>query len=366
MVPANIESLAEVCGRCGSTSLGDQLLDALVFAEKEILSSTLTEKKCAECSWESFEGSELFLLRKASFSSRVLGNFEMFFHWDLLNKTLEELVEGYYFNSKWTRQMRSYRVFWDHASVEALTSVYPHFRAACMDFVDLMQLDYKSRLACHCVDPHRHLVIDGITISSPLNKMHLVGPWLPKASDGPLMQHHGSLHRDRMVVQNAELRKFLLQFSSAEGMHVAAFEDMCAGCEKAGWARLGGLLRELRVDVAGRARISPAWARTLVRELGSNSPACAIVPVLGEPLLQQWLELSYALLDGNAANHQDLLSQWTPFDSQVQREMPKLWLPLREVQRSICMFPGAPLNGIFLDVFARLLQVRSALSYYHF
>jgi hypothetical protein len=204
MVPADIGSHAEVCGRCGSTSLKAQQLDAVVFAEKEIFSSVLTEKKCAECSWESFDGSELFLLRKASFSSRVLGDFEMFFHWDLLYKTLEELVEGHYFNSKWMRQMRSYRAFWEDASVEALTSVYSHFRAACIDFVDLMQLDYKSRCACHCVDPHRHLIVEGITISSPLSKLHLVGPWLPKESNGPLMQHHGSLHRDRMVVQDAE------------------------------------------------------------------------------------------------------------------------------------------------------------------
>jgi hypothetical protein len=89
MVPADIESHAEVYRRCGSTSLKAQLLDAVVFAEKEIFSPMLTEKKCAECSWESFDGSELFLLRKASFSSRVLGDFEMFFHWDLLYKTLE-------------------------------------------------------------------------------------------------------------------------------------------------------------------------------------------------------------------------------------------------------------------------------------
>jgi hypothetical protein len=199
----------------------------------------------------------------------------------LLYKTLEELVEGHYFNSKWMRQMRSYRAFWEDASVEALTSVYSHFRAACIDFVDLMQLDYKSRCACHCVDPHRHLIVEGITISSPLSKLHLVGPWLPKESNGPLMQHHGSLHRDRMVVQDAELRKFLLQFSSSEGMDVAAFDEMLTSCEKVGWASLGDLMRELRVDVAGRAQILPPWARTLVRGLGSNSPACAIVPVVG-------------------------------------------------------------------------------------
>jgi hypothetical protein len=73
--------------------------------------------------------------------------------------------------------------------------------------------------------------------------------------------------------------------------------------------------------------------------------------------------MSNALLGGNVAHPQDLLSQ-SPCDSQVQREMPKLWLPLREVQKSICMIPDAPLNGIFVDVFAHLLQVRSALSKY--
>jgi hypothetical protein len=87
------------------------------------------------------------------------------------------------------------------------------------------------------------------------------------------------------------------------------------------------------------------------------------VHVVGEPLLQQWLEISYALLGGNVANLPDLPLQGMPCDFQVQREMPKLWLPLREVQRSICMSPDAPLNGIFVDVFARL-QVRSALSKY--
>jgi hypothetical protein len=151
----------------------------------------------------------------------------------LLNKTLEEFVESHNFNCKWMRQMRSCRVFWDDASVEALTSMYSHFQAACVDFVDLMQLDYKSRLAFHCVDYHRHLIVHGITISSPHNKLHLVGPWLPKESNGALMQHHGSLHRDCMGVQDAKLQKFLLQFSSAEGMHVAAFDEMLAGCGNA-------------------------------------------------------------------------------------------------------------------------------------
>jgi hypothetical protein len=102
--------------------------------------------------------------------------------------------------------------------------------------------------------------VDGITISSPHNKLHLVGP---KESNGALMQHHGSLHRDFMGVQVAKLQKFLLQFSSAEGMHVAAFDEMLAGCEKAGRASFGDLLRELRVGVAGRARIFPARVRAL-------------------------------------------------------------------------------------------------------
>jgi hypothetical protein len=88
-------------------------------------------------------------------------------------------------------------------------------------------------------------------------------------------------------------------------MNVAAFDEMLASCEKVGWASLGDLMRELRVDVAGRAQILPPWARTLVRELGSNSPACAIVPVVGEALLQQWLQMSNALLGGNVAHPQD-------------------------------------------------------------
>lgn len=321
-----------MCRRCGSSHLRPKLSNCLVFSENAVLDSSIDEDVCQACGWEAFDGAEHFVVRKCSFTSALLGQVELCFHYDLLYKTMQELVEGQHWHNKWVRQLEAYR----HCGMAvdqlcALSSVYRHFREVCIDFVELQHLNYSQMLVCKCLQRHQHLVADGITIACPLKKLYLAGPWLPQGDEGLLMQHHGSTYHERFAIPDSQMRQHLRELSHSAGLDGAAFASLLQSCDRMERHGLADLLEFLCPQVGGNHK-TVQWAQPLVRELGANSPACAIVPASDITLVQRWVTLTKEAVAAPLAARRALLGAWTAEqDLRVRCSMPKLWRPMREV-----------------------------------
>jgi hypothetical protein len=335
-----------------------QELPCIVFSENCSWHAVVDEDACDQCGWEALDGSQHFLLRKASFSSKALGDFELCFHYDVLYKTLQELAGGQHWHNKWMRQMHAYRQCgMSVAQVCALSSVYRHFREACIDFVELMDIDYRAVLSCKCEVQHQHLVADGISVSCPLSKLHLLGPWLPQ-HEGPLPhQQHGSEYHHRHAVQDAELRRLLRAYASTSGLDAASFGSMIACCQRLQWPEMADLLGALSEEQDERI-VAIKWARKVLRELGANSPACAIVPALQLPLLQEWLLVTQAMMAAPLHQRRVVMGSWSHAqDDAVRCGLPKLWEAMREIHRVATTREVPPSLVTLVDLVVRLKQV---------
>jgi hypothetical protein len=183
----------------------------------------------------------------------------------------------------------------------ALSSVYRHFQEACIDFVELMEIDYRAVLSCKCEVQHQHLVADGIRVSCPLSKLHLLGPWLPQ-HEGPIPQQlHGSAYHHRHAVQDADLRRLLRAYASASGLDAASFGSMIACCQRLQRPEPADVLGALSEEQDERI-VAIKWARKVLRELGANSPACAIV--------QEWLLVTQAMLAAPLHQRRVVMANW--------------------------------------------------------
>jgi hypothetical protein len=295
---------------------------------------------------------------RATFSSKVLGEFELCFHYDLLYKTLQELAGGHHWHNKWMRQMQAYRrCGMSVTQICALSSVYSHFREACIDFVELMDIDYRALLSCKCENQHQHLVAHGISVSCPLRKLHLLGPWLPQDEGLLPQQQHGSEYHHRHAVQDAELRRWLRAFASASGLDAASFGSMIGCCDRLQWPEMADLLRALSEEQDERT-VAFKWARKLLCELGANSPAWAIVPDLHLPLLREWLQVTQAMLTAPLHQRRVVMATWSHAQDDVVRcGLPKLWEAMREIHRVSAAQEDPPNLLTLVDLMVRLKQV---------
>jgi hypothetical protein len=81
-----------------------------------------------------YDGVEDFVLRKTWFQSGILGNFELFFHWEVLYSTIYELVGGRHWYSKWLVLLMNWkRAGYNAKQLSVLQSIYRHFRKAIQD-----------------------------------------------------------------------------------------------------------------------------------------------------------------------------------------------------------------------------------------
>ena len=364
-LPDIIGSHPQQCRSCGHAMQRQPHQRCMVLAENCLWDIQLSESKCTKCGRHSFDGAELLLLRKATFRSEgVLGTFELFFHWDVIFKALQELEKGHFFFDKWVRLLDTYKnVGVSDALLCAMSkSLYRHFREAVIDGVELMNLDYGSALRCACAQPLQSLVADGVTLSCGLSKLFLVGPWLPQQQDGvPVMLREGSLYDSRFAVRDASLRSELRAWASVKGVPLPAFEAMMQRCAAALGSSAESALRTLAVEEQEAIR-AVCWARPLLRELGVDSPACAAVPWHAVNAVLEWVTTMRTALQQAAADRAAMLAQWeSPERMRALREsVPVLWPALRELQQIVVLAEPESVGdvGVLLRLVAELAEVR--------
>jgi hypothetical protein len=84
LVPDVLEARSGHCQVCQSTAMRRQQRPFIVLFENCSWEAAVDdhEDTCHQCGWEALDGLQHFLLRKASFSSKALGDFELCFHYD--------------------------------------------------------------------------------------------------------------------------------------------------------------------------------------------------------------------------------------------------------------------------------------------
>jgi hypothetical protein len=206
-----------------------------------------------------------------------------------------------------------------------------HFREATMDFECLWKLNYDDVLQCSCDHPYETLIGDGITVSCRQSNLRLCGPWLPKQpvpGEDAVEQLLGSKYESRFAVPVPKLRHLLRSLSSANGMDAVMYEEVLEECARNDLQTFADALNALRVLVAPNP-VLPEW----VRELGANSPACAIVCPCALGLLQDWLAVvAQVLLGENEAVRMLAAQAWTQDHvDRAQQAVPVLVPALRHL-----------------------------------
>jgi hypothetical protein len=289
------------CPCCGG-ELESKCLPAKVLCSTSVVATQIREHHCAACGFRTaYDGSEDFVLRKASFRSGALGSFELCLHWELLYSTIHELVEGRHWYSKWLSLLSS----WKRAGctahhLAAFQSLYRHFREATMDFECLWNLQYTELLQCRCNPQFGTLVADGITVSCRQSGLRLSGPWLPRQpapGEAPMEQVLGSAYENRFALPVPKIRAQLRVLSSAKGMEAVDYDELMQNCAEHNLQAFANAMDAIRVQPAPNP-IMPEWARGFIRELGANSPACAIVRPAALELVQRWLVVVGDVLQG--------------------------------------------------------------------
>jgi hypothetical protein len=82
----------------------------------------------------------------------------------------------------------------------------------------------------------------------------------------------------------------MVQASRVDGISAELFERLGAWCEHLGLKALCEALVAIQEPNTARPLI-PGWCRPLLRELGVESAACAIVPPAADALVQQWVSI---------------------------------------------------------------------------
>ena len=235
-----------------------------------------------------------------------------------------------------------------------------------MDFVDLMQLPFREALRCKCSVPNQHLVADGITVCCKRSMLHVSGSWLPQDSDVEVAAWQGSAYHERFVLKDRrEQRQPLLQFLDARGASDAQHEALLARFE-AGSAfhfvlqceHAGGVIQR---NDAG-ALIAADWARGLLREVATDSPAVATVTIGDTLLVERWLRQVREALDApDALSARSAISEveGMAYDAAVRASMPALYPCLRAVRTHAAMQRCAALCEAVCEILEQLVQVRS-------
>lgn len=236
------------------------------------------------------------------------------------------------------------------AQMGALSSLYKHFQAGTMDFVQLMNIDFAESMRCQCAHPYRNLTWDGTTISCQTRNLCIVQPWGAAADESQLT--YGSTFADRLLVRSVHLRRLLRNFCRKQpkggaslvrpGLTLAEYTHLTAelGSRAVDLACLARVVeaaaRPVRVSgaaaqTAGRSAADAAaaaderqvcadWARPLLQSLGSDAPACTLVRPGGMCVLQHFVA------------HRT----WASADDAVAaaRTLPLLWAVCKHVEAS--------------------------------
>jgi hypothetical protein len=330
--------------------------------------TNICEQKCGKCGYHTeYDGSEDFLLRKCWFKSQLHGSYEICFHWELLHETILQLVEGVHWYSTWVRQMAAYkRTGTSEVELMALQSVYKHFREACMDFECLWGLDYQEVLHCQCTRPGSTRVADGIMVSCKAALMCMYAPFLPKqppAGEERVPQQHGSLYELRFAIPHKKVRELLVQASSVDGIMATAFEVLGTWCEHLGLTALAEALVAIQEPNQVQP-LMPGWCRPLLRELGAESAACAIVPPAADTLVQEWVSIVEQVLACEEwVARREAGKQWTLQLKEEARDCLPVLFPTMWELHSIAVLGGrgtitSKHVGGLLHMFTLLQQVR--------
>jgi len=311
--------------------LRDCTTSCKLFALQLVVAFELFEQQCMVCGRFTYDGSELFMLRKGKFVSQLLGAFEVFFHWDLMYMMLKELGEGNHWYTRWRAQMDVYRnqpnLFEDVASLCALQSLYPHFREAFMDFVDLMQLDYRGVLSCQCSVPNQQLCADGITVSGKQRTQSMCCPYMPRqpAPGEPAVPlQYGSASEARVAVPSKALRDNLRDFSHESGIVAETYAELEERCALHGHGLLEAV--QLLAQLAEGRYVVLAGCRSLLRDIAADSPACAVVQPCAYDDLAEWSQSMHRILAAAPEQRTAIAAEWTQqARDRVYQKLPTLY-----------------------------------------
>jgi hypothetical protein len=235
-----------------------------------------------------------------------------------------------------------------------------------MDFECLWGLDYREVLHCQCARPGSTRVADGIMVSCKAALMCMYAPFLPKqppAGKERVPQQHGSLYELRFAIPHKKVRELLVQASSVDGISATAFEVLGTWCEHL-------VLTELDEDSVAIQEpnqvqpLMPGCCRPLLRELGAESAACAIVPPAADTLVQEWVNIVEQVLACEEwAERREAVKQWTLQLKEEARDCLPVLFPTTWEVHSIAVLGGrgtitSEHVGFLLHMFTLLQQVR--------
>lgn len=214
---------------------------------------------------------------------------------------------------------------YSEAQLGALSSIYTHFQTATMDFVQLMDINFPEATRCKCENPCGDLTLDGTTISCQIENLCIVQPWGAPHDETDLTR--GSAFVDRLLVREPDTRALLRAFTvapdksgkGATGKGATGKGAMGKGTTGKGTTGKGVPKQTLAAAVkkypglaaivnaaAERARPAPdpsasavldtegahlcaQWARRLLRALGSDAPACTLIPSSARHLVEHYI-----------------------------------------------------------------------------
>jgi hypothetical protein len=173
-----------------------------------------------------------------------------------------------------------------------------------MDFLQLMNIDFAEDTRCKCANPCGDLTLDGTTISCQIENVCIVQPWGAPHAEADLTR--GSAFADRLLVREPETRALLRAFTvqpdkggAGKGVLKQTLTEAVrkypglaaivnAAAQRASSAPAHDPSASAVLDT-GCAHLCAAWARRLLRALGSDSPACTLIPSAARHLVQHYI-----------------------------------------------------------------------------
>lgn len=203
----DLETMCSGCNRCNWSAVAYDISD--VFLDGAVVKTKFGKCDCQSdgCGGRLLaDGKKIAVLRKTStlaFGHELLydwcdkqarGGSQFYTTWrDIVGKTKGATVE-------------EQRRYMNHRK---------HFQEACMDFVDLMDIDYASGFCCSC-NHHtasslpQNMIFDGLTVAPRISQGFLVHPW----HDGECRAQAGCPFQDRIFLDDRGTRKALRQLCS--------------------------------------------------------------------------------------------------------------------------------------------------------
>jgi hypothetical protein len=297
----------------------------------------------------------------------------------VLNDAINALTsKSTFFWTTWKALMKKYFIStMTHRQQTALHSLYRHFEAAVMDFVDLQDLPYAHVLRCKCAVGHQYLSADALMVCCKRQALCVCGPWLKEqpGTGEPLVEaHFPSEYADCFAILHTQLRQDLRAATAASGCDnndVVAPQQECAELEASN--KLRGIATALTTIVDGNGLITRTAAgsqvfnenaRKFLRELSANSPACAIAHASDLAPLQRWM---FAVEGALAATHAGAAAvaseEWTGSDmALMDSSVPCLAPCAKEVHLWATQHRNAELCHAFVLLAEELVWVRHAFG----